>query len=242
MKKILISAVGILFCFQVSAQTKNETIDLIVDASRKILPDVLEIHIDLEYKDKKEQVVLDRLTAGLDGQIRSIESAGFTMNQIKLFDFTIDEIDDWESGRIKILGYKAVQSIRIFVPLSEKELLGKLLDTLSIHKNENITISIDAKLSDELTKNIQDELIKKAILDARGKAEIMADALGVKLGGVKSVEYGELSFRPDRKRSIRFIPPSEEERTMAKSTCSYMLLGYSEEDMAEKVHVTWYIE
>jgi uncharacterized protein YggE len=117
------------------------------------------------------------------------------------------------------------------------------METLTINKNENISIKVDAALSDELNKKNQNDLIRKAIVDATGKAQVIAESLNVKLGSVKSVEYGELWFSPRLRKFIRFTPPEiNDEQNKVKASSAYKLLGISETEIAEKIHVVWYIE
>jgi uncharacterized protein len=244
MKRISLTIFTILLMFQAWGQQKNETIDIITDASQMVLPDILQINIDLEYKDKKEQDALNRLSAGLDNQIQSIEKSGFKRENIKLYEFSINEETDWESNKSKKIGYKAIQSIKISIPITDKEMISKLIENITINKNENISVKISGELSDELNKKIQNELIKKVIIDATEKAHIMAESLNAKLGRVKSVEYGDLLFRPRMIRNaIRFVPPViSENNAQLRSTNTYQLLGISETEIAQKIRVIWYIE
>lgn len=243
MRKIGIITVGILLSLQIYSQQKTETIDIITDASQMILPDIMQVNIDLKYNDKSEQQALNRLTAGINGQVQAIENAGFKKEDIKLHEFSIEELSDWESNKIKITGYEAVQTITISLPILAKEKVDALLNNLKINKNENISVKIDAKLSVELKKKIQNELIKKALMDATQKALLMAESLNVKLGSVKSVEYGDLLFAPRLKSSIKFTAPViTEDNNKVKQSNAYHLLGISETELTEKIHVTWYIE
>ncbi len=243
MRKIALITVGIFLTLQIYSQQKIETIDIVADASQMILPDIMQVNIDLKYKDKNQQQALNRLTTGINGQIQAIQNAGFMKEEIKLHEFSIDELSDWESNKLKISGYEAVQRITISLPISAKEKIDGLLNNLSINKNENISVKIDAKLSDELNKKIKNELIQKAISDATEKAHIMAASLNIKLGNVKSVEYGDLFFVPRMKSSVRFTAPIiNEENTKVKSSNAYQLLGISETEITEKIHVVWYIE
>jgi len=243
MRKITLIAVGIFLSLQIYSQQKLETIDIIADASQMILPDVMQVNIDLKYKDKNEQQALDRLTTGINGQIQAILNSGFKKDEIKLHEFSIDELSDWESNKSKVTGYEAVQSITILLPIADKEKIDGLLNNLSVNKNENISVKIDAKLSDELNNEIKKKLIRKAISDASEKARIMAESLNIRLGRVKTVEYGELLYTPRLRGSIRFVAPViSEDRTKVKSSSAYQLLGISETEINEKIHVVWYIE
>lgn len=243
MRKITLIAVGIFLSLQIYSQQKLETIDIIADASQMILPDIMQVNIDLKYKDKNEQQALDRLTTGINGQIQAILNSGFKKDEIKLHEFSIEELSDWESNKSKVTGYEAVQSITILLPIADKEKIDGLLNNLSVNKNENISVKIDAKLSDELNNKIKKELIRKAISDASEKARIMGESLNIKLGRVKSVEYGDLFYSPRLRGSIRFVAPViSEDRTKVKSSSAYQLLGISETEINEKIHVIWYIE
>ena len=243
MRKITLITVGILLSLQIYSQQKLETIDIIVEASQMILPDIMQVNIDLKYKDKNEQQALNRLTTGINGQIQAILNSGFKKDEIKLHEFSIDELSDWESNKSKVTGYVALQSITILLPIGEKEKIDGLLNNLSVNKNENISVKIDAKLSDELNNKIKNELIRKAISDASEKARIMAESLNVKLSHVKAVEYGDFFYTPRMRSSIRFVAPViTEDRDKVKSSNAYQLLGISETEIREKIHVVWYIE
>jgi uncharacterized protein len=243
MKNLIIITLGFFFLIPIYAQQKGETIDIITEANQMIMPDILEINIDLKYSDKNEQEALNRLNVGIDNQIQSIENAGFSRDNIKLCEFNIEEISDWESGKYKISGYEAVQSIKVKIPISDKKLIDSLMQKLTINKNENIEVEINAVLSNELNQKIQNDLIRTAIADATEKAQIIAESLNIKLGNVKAIEYGDLLFRPLLKNTIRFTSPIiEEEQTKVHSTNAYHLLGISETEVAEKIHIIWYIE
>lgn len=243
MKKIIASLIVLLFTTANWAQSTDRTIDLIVEAKKNIMPDLLVVSVDLKYKAKKEQEALNLLNEKMDKQISSIEKVGFKKEQIKLSEFRIEEIENEDSRKVKTVGFEAIQTLSIKIPLSDKGLISKMIEEFGFDKKDNIEINVSSELSDELEQKVRNQVIAKALNDATEKAELMAKTMHINLGKVKSIEYGELYFRPILRNTIRFTPPRivrDEEQTKVKA--SYDVLGLSETEIRDKVHVVWFVE
>lgn len=240
MKRTILIMLGLIALMHISAEEKVRTFDLTLEAIQKVSPDMMRINIGLAFTAKNEQDALNRLNAGIDEKIRSIEKASFKKDQVRISDFNIEEMTVWDGTKQKNIGFKAIQTLKILIPIAQKETIDKLLGKLSVDRNENVTLSVNTEISNELSKQVQNELIKKAILDAKTKAQLMADALGVRLGAIKSVDYNDNQYRPIPQRSAMRMNMAD--ASMAKESTTYQTLDVAETELSERIHIVWIIE
>jgi uncharacterized protein YggE len=239
MKAFALTLLGMVCAFSAVAQVKNQGIDLVCEVTQKVAPDLLNIQLNLNYSDKQEQNALNLLTSGIDEQTRSIEKAGIPREKIKLSQFNLSEQYNFDNGKRTQTGYVATQSISISIPASDKALIGRLLKALTVNKKESVTMNIEAVVSDELNAKVRNELIAKAVFDAKNKATIVAQSLGVQLGYVESVQYGGAFDRIENRETLRFASMKLSDAAGAPE--SYQLLGLSEVEVNDKIHIVWSI-
>ena len=243
MNKFLLTTIFIGFCSILNAQNRNETIDIIETSHKSVVPDILVLDYDITVVQKSEKEAISILAKQMDEQIANLISVGFDKDKLKLSDFNLSEKNDWEDGKSKNLGFEAKQSIKVKIPISEKEIIGKLIESLSLKKISNVYVSVSSELSEDLENKTRLELISLAINKAKTKAGSIANSLDSKLGKIKTVEYGDLMQR-QLERTVRFVPPRLEinkNRTEMDSS-PWGMLGASETDLYEKIHIIWTIE
>ncbi|MCI6159654.1 MAG: SIMPL domain-containing protein [Selenomonadaceae bacterium] len=86
------------------------------------------------------------------------------------------------SHQNKITGYRVDNTI--VVTINRISLTGKVIDT-SLASGANEISSLDFGAKD--VSNARNAALKKAVLDARSKAEVLASALGMRIVGIKNV-------------------------------------------------------
>lgn len=162
---------------------------------------------------------------------------GFQRTDLKTLDFGVDP--EYESRKEKgayvqrLVGYRYRHTMKIEFP-SDNERLGRILFALA-GSPVRPEFSISYTLKDpEAAKN---ELLAKAVSDARQKAALLADAAGVALKDVQSVDYswGQIDFE---------IHPLREMKMMsAEPICDAFAMDVEPEDIEaeDSVTVIWEI-
>jgi len=116
---------------------------------------------------------------------------------LKTDSFSIGKETKWNSNRGEdiFLGYKASHSASIELPINQ-ELMNRLLGDLSTQK---LDIEFKIKFVMKDSAAFIDELIEKAIENAKHIAGIITKSSGVTLKEIVSIDYsfGEISFLDD---------------------------------------------
>lgn len=127
----------------------------------------------------------------------SLEKSGLEGKKLKTKQFAIeseyesyrDEHDDYKR---RFVGYKFDHRTEIQFP-NDNDQLGRTLYELS-HCSVEVEFKIFYTVSNP--EKVKNDLLKKAVEDSRGKAEILAESAGVSLGEIEHINYswGELQI------------------------------------------------
>jgi len=94
---------------------------------------------------------------------------------------------DKEDGAVEIVGY--ICRNNVVVTLRDVGKTGELLDA-AVSAGANVVSGISFTLSDEVSKQLQDEATRLAVKDAEAKANLVAEVAGVKIVGPKQISIG----------------------------------------------------
>ena len=162
----------------------------------KVKPDMTRITMSLEgtYPDYGE--ALRRSSQDTEHLKDLLSAFGFERSDLKTLNFSVDT--EYESYKDKgtykqrFVGYKFHHLMKVEF-FSDNERLGKVLYALA-----NCPVKPEFRLSytvsdPEAAKN---ELLGKAIKDAKEKAGVLTQAAGVELKDIQSIDYswGEINF------------------------------------------------
>lgn len=170
-----------------------------------VKPDLIQLQMALEGIWNSYEETL-QLSAEQTEQLRSSFAAiGFEPSDIKTLNFNINTQYESYQGKDKswkqrFVGYKYVHSMKLEFDADNKR-LGQVLYTLA-HCSTRPEFHIVYTVKDrEAAKN---QLIGKAVKDAASKAVILAEAAGVTLGELQTIDYSwgelDLTVRPMAKR------------------------------------------
>ena len=162
----------------------------------KVKPDTTRITMTLEgtYPDYGEALRHSSLDTE---QLKDVLSAfGFERSDLKTLKFDVEtEYESYKDKGIykqRFVGYKFRHMMKVEFP-SDNDRLGKVLYALA-----NCPIEPEFRLSytvsdPEAAKN---ELLGKAVTDAKEKASVLTQAAGVTLKDIQSIDYswGEIEF------------------------------------------------
>ncbi len=118
--------------------------------------------------------------------VTALQKLDLSEDDIQTSWYSLYPIYEWdEERRTQILvGYQATNTIT--VTTSDLTLIGTIIDDATA-AGANQVNSITFKVSDEIESQLEEEAYKKACADAKAKADIIAEALNVKIVGVKSI-------------------------------------------------------
>ncbi|MDE7293718.1 MAG: SIMPL domain-containing protein [Oscillospiraceae bacterium] len=172
----------------------------------KLRPDVTVITMDLTGLCPDYSEAMNKSSEDTESLKKALAPLGFDSKDIKTtnFDFGAKFDSHYDNGKYikEFLGYKYIHELKIEFD-SDNRRLGEILSVL---------VDCGAKPEFEISYTIKDkesaknELLAKAVVDARRKAELLANAAGVRLKDIQSIDYswGKIDFniRPMSRSSL----------------------------------------
>jgi hypothetical protein len=237
MKKIIAILITIQ-SFALYAQEKKNIATLTVKgiSNLKVQPDEGQLNLNANYigLDVNQTMLgLDKKTKEI---IKQIIAAGLNEKDIKTINFQLNKHSVYRRGSAKDSGYFATQSLQVKFIYS-KEKVAKILNTFSDSKSD-YNMHFNFMLSDTLMKQSESALIKMAVKDAKTKANNLATESGVKIKGVKAIEYGAANHSEP-------YPMSKTSRMMmAEDSVQGTMQGFTPNDIElnDEVIVIWEVE
>ncbi len=157
-----------------------------------VTPDMAIVTTRVVSAGKKASDTLNRNTETMTKVIADIEAAGVDEKDIQTSGFSIhpryDHREDRRGQEPKIVGYEVSNGVTVRIRDLSK--LGTILETV-VSSGANSIDNIRFDVSDPA--KVLDEARKAAVTDAKHKADLYAQALGVKLGPIMSVSEGGIS-------------------------------------------------
>lgn len=238
MKKLLISiAFALLLPYCLFAQAGAPLIELTGESSLKISPDIALVHFNVSAKGNLEHETLAKLNNQTQDLINKIEAAGFRKDQLRIINYYINENYVYTSGKQEKRGYIANQSIILRFPF-DKDKLTDLFGKFASEKIVNTSINFSYELSKEAQKKAREQLIKEAITDARDKANVIADASGLRITGIRNILYNAAET------PIRYDRAMEGNMSYMKESAApaFSNVGVQEIELTERIRVSYAIE
>ena len=166
----------------------------------RIRPDRTRITLSLEGLDPEYGEALRRSAADTEQLRETLSGLGFARSELKTRSFDVDtEYEGYQEAgayRQRFVGYRYRHQLKLEFA-SDNALLGRVLYALS-HSPAQPELRLSYTVSDpEAAKN---ELLARAVADAKAKAAVLAAAAGVSLKELQSIDYSwgalELEVRP----------------------------------------------
>ncbi len=194
MKKIALIATALVAFAAAPAMAQNapEMATLTADGAGVVLaaPDTVVITIGVTTRGDNPAAALDANNADMQAVIDSILVAGVEESSVATSNFSISPIyanrtPGGENDPLPIIGYSVSNQVTVRVDIDASG--GILNEVVAAGANQINGIRFDIAEPEPL----QDEAMAAAIADAQRKAELMAEAAGVRLVRVVSVSaYG----------------------------------------------------
>lgn len=168
----------------------DRTIQVIGKSKLSVRPDVTRLILSLEGLEKEYDAVLKLSSKDTETLKGVFEKFGFERKDLKTRYFNVDtHYESYQakdkSWKQRFKGYRYSHKIVVEFP-SDNEKLGKILYALG-HCEISPEIKIEDTVSNpEAAKN---ELLAKAVADSKAKAVVLAEAGGVTLGEIVTIDY-----------------------------------------------------
>jgi len=168
-------------------------------AMTSIDPDLLVVTFGVETQEKTAKQALDANSKTMNQIIKAIKSAKITEDEINTSRFNIHPVyEGYEEPLTKrwsqeLVGYKVTNTIT--VETSKLNLAADIIDS-AVTSGANRVDNVSFTLSPEKHEQIKDDLIEKAILNAKAKAEKALEPLDYSIIGVKAVSLSEFGIPP----------------------------------------------
>ena len=204
----------------------------------KVKPDLTRITLTLEEICPEYAEALKRSSLQTEHLAELLAGFGFDRSDLKTLNFSVDtEYENYkEKGAYKqrLIGYRFHHLMKIEFD-SDNECLGRILYALA-----NCEIRPEFRLSytvkyPEAAKN---ELLGKAVTDAKAKAAVLSQAAGVSLKDIQSIDYswGQINFEVEPMNQMLMA------KSMADEAGSYdMDIEPDDIEVSDTVTVIWEI-
>lgn len=157
-------------------------------------PDRATISVGVVTREKNPSAVQSSNARAASSVINSIVALGVERRNISTGNYSFSPVyRHTDNGKRILEGYEATNSVTIIV--DDLNLVGKIIDAALSH-GANRVDSLNFGLRNKTA--YQDEALRLAVLDAKRKAEVAANALGKSIISVRSVSINSASVAAPR--------------------------------------------
>ena len=177
--------------------SREKVISVTGTATSSVEPDLANISFGVEIQEKTAKDALTANSELMSKVIDSIKQVGITDSEISTSQFNIypvyDSYQEQETGRYtqELVGYRVSNIIN--VKTEKLDSVASIIDS-AVSAGVNRVDSVFFSLSPEVYSKLKDDLLEKAILNAKSKAEKALSPLDYKIIGVKEISLSEFSM------------------------------------------------
>ena len=174
--------------------TREKVITVTGEATISVDPDLLIIRFGVETEKKTAREALAENSDLMNAVVDAIKGVGIVEDELKTSSLNIfpvyESVKDPSSGRYKseLVGYR-VSNI-LTVETTKLTAAADVIDA-AVSAGVNRVDSVSFTLSPNRQTQVKDDLLEKAVLNAKSKAEKTLTPLGHQIIGVKAVSLAE---------------------------------------------------
>ena len=174
--------------------SREKVISVTGTATTSVEPDLLVITFGMETQEKTAKDALSKNSDAMNSVVDAIKSLGISVNEINTSRLSIypvyDSYRDPQTDKYtqELVGYRVTNTITV-----KTSQLGKAADIIdgAVSSGANRVDTVTFTLSPQKQIDVKDDLLEKAVLNAKKKAENALAPLNHKIIGVKSVNLSE---------------------------------------------------
>lgn len=166
------------------AQTVDKVVTVTGEASVSVAPDTAILRGGVTTQGKTAQEASDGNSRDMQAVIAALKAAGVEDRDIQTARLSIfPQQDPQKSGRARLIGFQATN--QVIVRIRDIAKVATTLDRM-IAAGANEISGVDFSVTD--TSKALDRIRKDAVADAKRKAEIYAEAAGLRLGRAVNIQ------------------------------------------------------
>lgn len=192
MKKLIALLMALLFlpALALAEAAEGATITVTGAAAVTLKADYARISVGVSTTAKTVEEASAENNAAIHAVIAALKEAGIPEDDVATSSYTVRAEYDYSSlGKQKLTGYNVTNQLT--VTLRDMEHIGATLDQLTAAGANNI---YNIEFLSTQAAEAQDEATAYAVQDARRKAQLLADAAGLELGGILSISETTSGF------------------------------------------------
>lgn len=195
-------------------QSEDDYIEVSGSASSEHKPEVFSLTIGIEESSTNVAEAEKQVRAQINTLIEELGALGLGEDEIKSHDFRIRQ--DYSRTVAEPMppekedAQKYIISQRISIESEELELVPALLDT-AVNSGANIVQGLQFELTKETEDQIKQELLSKALENAKGKADAVVSSTDQKIGKAQQIQIRDHRFIPYKMDSVEESSLSEQD-------------------------------
>jgi len=212
-----------------SEKDTENTISMSGYAEQKVVPDTATLSIGVVVQSATAKEASNENAALMSAVIAELKAMGLQDKEIQTSYVSVSPVYNYDKEQT-ITGYSASNSVQITT--TKLDNLSEIIDR-STAAGANDIGSISFIVSDDMQKQLREDLINKAVTDASSKAATLAKSLGVEITGVHTSSISENSGS-----RVYYDMATAEKGSGAVSTP----IQPGESTVSTSIQVTYYIE
>ena len=239
MKRQILLICTLFFSLNIFAQSNNQD-EIVVEgnAKMKVKPDLVIFTLSVSKKDTTEKLALQKLNKEIENVIKTLYRLGFTDSSIKISDYGISSNTNNRDEKY----YSALNILKVEFAINTK-LIDALFAAFENGSFEDLDISYETFISQNLEKTTLQKLIQLSILDAKQNAENICKALGIKTKRVKQIVKDRYNsfVTPPAIKSIQYTSPVAKKDSEVTYNTSFEKFDVEEKEMGEHITIVYEI-
>jgi uncharacterized protein YggE len=160
----------------------------------EVMPDLVTVNFNVETRGDTAVEAKDANAVIVGNVVNNLKGLGFKEEEIVTQNFNVYEEYNWNSEKRESLGFKASHMITVKFSIDQSDKIGQVVDA---GVNNGALLSyINFELSNDLQKEYKSEALKLAAVDARVRAQSIAEGLNAEVGDVISTTSSDFSYYP----------------------------------------------
>ena len=213
----------------------QKTIRVMGVGNVKVAPDTTRLSFAVDSLHKDYETAYAEAAVGNGELQKALQKLGLSRESLKTSDFSISKKTEWsrKTEKYEFVGFKLEQTLAIELSL-DSALTSKVMATLGAAWPE---LEVKITFIKKDSHNVKLQILESAVKDAREKAEVIANTLGHKLGGILNVDYSKHRLEIDvRDEEHRYIGCAD--------SGSNDSIDYTPEDIeaSDTVETVWFLE
>ncbi len=184
------------------------------------------IHLEPDFKP-----AVEGCNRRIEDLKRAATTVGILAGQLKTAQFLVKEQTEYQDGKPLLVGFQAIHVLTVVLPI-DRDLIGNFLSEV-MSSGAKPLIRINFEVTD--SESLKQRVLSAAVENAKCRAETIATAAGVTLGGIEKIEYGYSEVRISTEECEMCIGESSEESFGVPE------LNPTEVEAGDTVTVTWQI-